>query len=103
VPITGHVLDAPGVLSLLARHPATSRGLTPRCWPVPSAAVILDLRSEVPRILSPIEQGVPHAAEQFLPLVNDELPGLAAQSLAPVQDNLLPPPTVLATDGEGPG
>jgi DNA-binding GntR family transcriptional regulator len=34
--------------------------------------------SEVTRILSAIEQGDPHAAEQLLPLVYDELRQLAA-------------------------
>ena len=38
--------------------------------------------SEVTRILSAIEQGDPHAAEQLLPLVYDELRQLAAQRLA---------------------
>jgi RNA polymerase sigma factor (TIGR02999 family) len=38
--------------------------------------------TEVTRILSAIEQGDPHAAEQFLPLVYDELRRLAAQKLA---------------------
>jgi RNA polymerase sigma factor (TIGR02999 family) len=38
--------------------------------------------SEVTRILSAIEQGEPHAAEQLLPLVYDELRRLAAQRLA---------------------
>jgi RNA polymerase sigma factor (TIGR02999 family) len=38
--------------------------------------------SEVTRILSLIEQGDPHAAEQLLPLVYDELRKLAAQRLA---------------------
>ena len=38
--------------------------------------------SEVTRILSAIEQGDPHAAEQLLPLVYDELRRLAAQQLA---------------------
>jgi RNA polymerase sigma factor (TIGR02999 family) len=38
--------------------------------------------SEVIRILSAIEQGDPHAAEQLLPLVYDELRKLAAQKLA---------------------
>jgi RNA polymerase sigma factor (TIGR02999 family) len=38
--------------------------------------------SEVSRILSAIEQGDPHAAEQLLPLVYDELRRLAAQKLA---------------------
>jgi RNA polymerase sigma factor (TIGR02999 family) len=38
--------------------------------------------SEVTRILSAIEQGDPHAAEQLLPLVYDELRQLAAQRMA---------------------
>jgi RNA polymerase sigma factor (TIGR02999 family) len=38
--------------------------------------------SEVTRILSAVEQGDPHAAEQLLPLVYDELRQLAAQRLA---------------------
>jgi RNA polymerase sigma factor (TIGR02999 family) len=38
--------------------------------------------SEVTRILSAIDQGEPHAAEQLLPLVYDELRKLAAQKLA---------------------
>ena len=38
--------------------------------------------SEVIRVLSAIEQGDPHAAEQLLPLVYDELRKLAAQKLA---------------------
>jgi RNA polymerase sigma factor (TIGR02999 family) len=38
--------------------------------------------SEVPHILSAIEQGDPSAAEQLLPLVYDELRKLAAQRLA---------------------
>jgi RNA polymerase sigma factor (TIGR02999 family) len=37
--------------------------------------------SDVTRILSAIEQGDPHAAEQLLPLVYDELRKLAAQRL----------------------
>ena len=38
--------------------------------------------SEVTRILSAIDQGDPHAAEQLLPLVYDALRLLAAQKLA---------------------
>ena len=38
--------------------------------------------TEVTRILSAIERGDPHAAEQLLPLVYDELRKLAAQRLA---------------------
>jgi RNA polymerase sigma factor (TIGR02999 family) len=40
------------------------------------------LMSDVTQILSAIEQGDPHAAEQLLPLVYDELRKLAAQRLA---------------------
>jgi RNA polymerase sigma factor (TIGR02999 family) len=47
-----------------------------------AAAVIFASMSEVTRILSAIEQGDPHAAEQLLPLVYDELRKLAAQKLA---------------------
>src|SRR5260370_971992 len=38
--------------------------------------------SEVTRILSSVEHGDPHAAEELLPLVYDELRKLAAQKLA---------------------
>jgi RNA polymerase sigma factor (TIGR02999 family) len=38
--------------------------------------------SDVTRILSAIDQGDPHASEQLLPLVYDELRRLAAQKLA---------------------
>ena len=38
--------------------------------------------NEITRILNTIEQGDPHAAEQLLPLVYDELRQLAAQKLA---------------------
>jgi RNA polymerase sigma factor (TIGR02999 family) len=41
--------------------------------------------SDVTHILSAIEQGDPHAAEQLLPLVYDELRKLAAQKLAQEQ------------------
>src|SRR3954454_3408830 len=38
--------------------------------------------ADVTRVLAAIEQGDPHAAEQLLPLVYDELRRLAAQRLA---------------------
>src|SRR5918992_4638466 len=41
--------------------------------------------NEVTRILSAIEQGDPHAAEQLLPLVYDELRKLAAHKLGQEQ------------------
>jgi RNA polymerase sigma factor (TIGR02999 family) len=44
--------------------------------------VIFDLMRDVTRILSAIEQGDPHAAEQLLPLVYEELRKLAAQKMA---------------------
>src|SRR5437762_6761860 len=43
---------------------------------------MLWLMSDVTRVLSAIESGDPHAAEQLLPLVYDELRKLAAQRLA---------------------
>jgi RNA polymerase sigma factor (TIGR02999 family) len=43
---------------------------------------MIDLMSDVTRILSAIEQGDASAAEQLLPLVYDELRQLAAQRLA---------------------
>ena len=43
---------------------------------------MLSFMSEVTRILCAIEAGDPHAAEQLLPLVYDELRKLAAQRLA---------------------
>jgi RNA polymerase sigma factor (TIGR02999 family) len=43
---------------------------------------MLDPMSDVTRILSAIEDGDPHAAEELLPLVYDELRQLAAQKLA---------------------
>lgn len=42
---------------------------------------MLSFMSDVTRILSAIEDGDPHAAEQLLPLVYDELRKLAAQKL----------------------
>jgi RNA polymerase sigma factor (TIGR02999 family) len=50
--------------------------------PVIFPVVILNLMSEITRILSAIEQGELHAAEQLLPLVYDELRKLAAQKMA---------------------
>jgi RNA polymerase sigma factor (TIGR02999 family) len=43
---------------------------------------ILDGMSDVTRVLSAIEQGDPHAAEQLLPLVYEELRKLAALKMA---------------------
>jgi RNA polymerase sigma factor (TIGR02999 family) len=46
------------------------------------ASGMLAFMSDVTRILSAIEQGDPHAAEQLLPLVYDELRKLAALQMA---------------------
>jgi RNA polymerase sigma factor (TIGR02999 family) len=46
------------------------------------STVTVPLTNDVTRILSAAEQGDPHAAEQLLPLVYDELRKLAAQKLA---------------------
>jgi RNA polymerase sigma factor (TIGR02999 family) len=43
---------------------------------------VVSAMSEVTRILSALEQGDPHAAEQLLPLVYEELRKLAAQKMA---------------------
>src|SRR5262245_11158105 len=43
---------------------------------------MLTFMSDVTRILSAIENGDPHAAEQLLPLVYDELRKLASRKLA---------------------
>jgi RNA polymerase sigma factor (TIGR02999 family) len=51
--------------------------------------------SEVTRILSAIDQGDPHAAEQLLPLVYDELRKLAAVKLAAEQSGQTLQPTAL--------
>ena len=51
--------------------------------------------SDVTRILSAIEQGNPHAAEQLLPLVYDELRRLAAQKLAQEKPGQTLQPTAL--------
>jgi RNA polymerase sigma factor (TIGR02999 family) len=47
-----------------------------------SASVLVPPMNEVTRVLSAIERGDPHAAEQLLPLVYQELRRLAAQKLA---------------------
>src|SRR5438105_1133898 len=48
----------------------------------PLSMVILDGMSDVTRVLSAIEQGDPHAADQLLPLVYEELRKLATQKMA---------------------
>ena len=51
--------------------------------------------SEVTRILSAIEQGDPHAAEQLLPLVYDELRKLAAERMGQEKPGQTLQPTAL--------
>lgn len=51
--------------------------------------------SDVTNILSAIEQGEPHAAEQLLPLVYDELRRLAAEKLANERPGQTLQPTAL--------
>ncbi|MCI0464250.1 MAG: ECF-type sigma factor [Gemmataceae bacterium] len=51
--------------------------------------------SEITRILTAIEQGNPHASEQLLPLLYDELRQLAAQKLAHEQPGQTLQPTAL--------
>jgi RNA polymerase sigma factor (TIGR02999 family) len=53
----------------------------PAVWKDASVATMGGM-SDVTRILSAIEQGDPHAAQELLPLVYDELRKLAAQKLA---------------------
>ncbi len=49
--------------------------------------------NNVTQLLSALEQGDPHAASRLLPLVHEELRGLAAQRMAQEQ----PGPTLLQT------
>src|SRR5947199_1086648 len=51
--------------------------------------------SEVTRVLSAVEQGDPHASEQLLPLVYNELRQLAAQKLAQEKPGQTLQPTAL--------
>jgi RNA polymerase sigma factor (TIGR02999 family) len=64
-------------LSQQEAYPSTTRVLRPQ-----HAGGMLSVMSDVTRILSAIEQGDAHAAEQLLPLVYDELRKLAAHKLA---------------------
>jgi hypothetical protein len=52
-----------------------------QCVPANRSRDKIDRMSEVTRILPAVEQGDPHAAEQLLPLVYDELRKLAARKL----------------------
>src|SRR3989442_15687439 len=68
---TKHRLHTP--TAALYRFPVCMSGLRP----VDSCSM-----ADVTQILDAIEQGNPHAAEQLLPLVYEELRKLAAQKLA---------------------
>src|SRR5207253_518227 len=65
--------------------------------------------NEVSNVLSAIEQGDPHAADQLLPLIYDELRKLAAQRLAQEKSAGSLQPTMLVHEaylrlvGPGPG
>jgi RNA polymerase sigma factor (TIGR02999 family) len=50
--------------------------------PLDFSRILVPLMNDVTRVLSAMEQGDPHAAEQLLPLVYEELRRLAAQKLA---------------------
>src|SRR6059036_1429636 len=65
-----------------------------RIAPVPIAPLVSPM-ADVTRILTAIEQGDPHAAEQLLPLVYDELRKLAAQRLAQEKPGQTLQPTAL--------
>src|SRR5256886_16774297 len=67
----------PGPPSFRNRARSWTEGVPPR----PSSFGVSPM-SEVTRILSAAEQGDPHAPEQLLPLVYDELRKLAAERLA---------------------
>jgi len=53
------------------------------------------MNHEVTQLLNALEQGDPHAAEELLPLVYQELRKLAAQRLAQEQPGQTPQPTAL--------
>ena len=63
--------------------------------PVISPAAILDLMSEVTRILNAIDNGDPNATAQLLPVLYDELRSLAAQKMAQEPDGQTLQPTAL--------
>jgi hypothetical protein len=56
--------------------------------------------NEVTLVLSAIEQGEPHAAEQLLPLVHYEPRPLAAQRLAHEKAGQTPPATAPVHQGQ---
>ena len=67
----------PAGMELLRAPPLESRSGTPPGRPSEAGSM-----NDVTRLLSAIEHGDPHGAEQLLPLVYDELRSLAAQKLA---------------------
>src|SRR5262245_31646056 len=66
----------------MSRGPERASLRPPPCETSRSPRGRLARMTDVTRILSAIEQGDPHAAEQLLPLLYDELRQLAAQRLA---------------------
>src|SRR5438132_182038 len=58
------------------------QSISPACCDGTTRAVSYPFMSDVTQILNAIEQGDPHAAEQLLPLVYDELRKLAAHKMA---------------------
>ncbi len=68
---------------------------TGRICPSSPRAVILDLMSEVTRILGAIERGEQHAAEHLLPLVYEELRRLALEKMAHEKPGQTLQPTAL--------
>jgi RNA polymerase sigma factor (TIGR02999 family) len=70
-------LDAHGGKRFRTPQPDLGKGVA-RGLSIPSVPPM----NEVTRILSAIEQGEPHSAEQLLPLLYEELRKLAAQKLA---------------------
>src|SRR5262245_12800221 len=77
-----HFAPARGAIFPRAVHPLMRPDSVPAALFTPRRAVMLDVMSDVTRILAAIEQGDPAAAEQLLPLVYDELRKLAAAKLA---------------------
>src|SRR5262249_44808643 len=74
---------SPGITQPQGKNPSPRWGAE-RASSRASARLVLPM-TDVPRILSDLEHGDPHAAEQLLPLVYEELRQLAAQRLAQEQ------------------
>ena len=105
-PLQQLTVDRQAVLDRTHRLAAGHRQNDPgaaHCWLVPCALSMdrLSLRhmSDLTPILSAIEHGDPHAAEQLLPLVYDELRQMAAQKLAQEQPGQTLQATALVHEG----